>query len=112
MFTTAPGFLLAPAQLAHSCGDCRYTTRATIAARPALCCIATSSLFFFHTLAANIPMFHRAVLLGGSALSKWAIVENPRQIFYLFAEKSGCNPFEKAKGFEEQSRTSKTLADC
>lgn len=51
-------------------------------------------------LAANQQLFHRAILLGGSALSKWGLVENPRDFFYIFADKAGC-PIVADKRSEE-----------
>lgn len=39
---------------------------------------------------ADSRLFKRTILLGGSALSSWATVKNPTEMFYYLSENVGC----------------------
>lgn len=46
----------------------------------------------------NSRSFQRAILLGGSALSSWALVKNPSEIFTYVAQGLTCPPFNTPGG--------------
>ncbi|KAK9869518.1 hypothetical protein WA026_003272 [Henosepilachna vigintioctopunctata] len=41
-------------------------------------------------LPGNEPLFHRAILMGGTALADWALADNPNDITYQVARKLNC----------------------
>ncbi|CAP27658.1 Protein CBR-NLG-1 [Caenorhabditis briggsae] len=50
-------------------------------------------------------LFRRAILLDGSALSPWAISQNPQQYFMQLAEELACAPKNRSSSFNENVDT-------